>query len=521
MRFILFVVLTVLAFIGCSGNSQIEECLNKAEEMIEELPDSALVLLKSVDGFTLRNCDRQQARYALLYTKAQYKAYQDPISDSLINIAVDYYEEHGSDEEKFYAYLYQGLVNLEMLNFENGASSLLRAQSCSLYVEDHYALGQMYNNLAYVNSIYHCLEGEDYAYKAYLEYQKGDLPDYALDARVIKSSFILQRHNHAEFRLLIDSIIDEAERLQCSYVLGQALSLKAQYAVAVDSSVIAEKVFEMLMDEHDYQMTSRDYGNLAVVYANRKLKDKAEFCLDLSRTSSSGFNDKINLFTNAYWVYRKLGQREESAKYQDSLLSISEEMISEDFSHSAIAAQRDYSEFELSRSRHENYLRKIIIVVIVICFFATIMIFLQLYQKKSLQSKLQDKTIQKLQFEILSQANEIAEGLKALRTDPFVTELHEKARVQRGLNHEELNFLHELFNRNLPHFENSLHELTRMSEIEMYVCMLLKLYMTPGEISILLNKSAGAISSIRGRLFQKVFKKKGSTADWDAFIDTI
>lgn len=142
-------------------------------------------------------------------------------------------------------------------------------------------------------------------------------------------------------------------------------------------------------------------------------------------------------------------------------------------------------------------------------------------QRKKLQAKLQEKTIQKLQLELFKNANEISIGLETLRHDSFVTELHEKARVQRGMNHEELNYLHELFNKNLPHFEKSLHELAHVNETEMFVCMLLKLHMTPGEISILLNKSAGGISSIRRRLYLKVFYKKGSTTDWDAFIDTI
>lgn len=92
MRLILFVIMSILAFVGCCGNDQIEESLQNAERIMDEQPDSAILLLKSIDGGKLRNGSRQQARYALLYTKAQYKTYEDPASDSLINIAVDFYE---------------------------------------------------------------------------------------------------------------------------------------------------------------------------------------------------------------------------------------------------------------------------------------------------------------------------------------------------------------------------------------------------------------------------------------------
>ncbi len=517
----LLAAVLILTLCGCSHKGEYTDVLNQAECLIDEQPDSAFVLLRTIDGSALHEGSELQARYALLYTKAQYKSYNDPTSDSLINIAVDYYEAHGNDEDRFYAYLYQGLVYLELIDYENGASSLLRAHSCSSVIKDHYSLGQMYSNLAYVNSVFLCPEGEDYAHKAYSEYTSGNLFDYALDAKTTIASFKLKRHDYSGFRQLIDSIIVEADLQQCFYVLGQALSMKAQYALNVDSSLLAEKVFQKLKDDCNYTFSSRDYGNLSVVYAISRKFEEAETSLSQSRAARIDFNDTINYYTNAYWMYSKLNNLEESAKYQDSLLTIYERICRGDFTRSAIAAQRDYSELKLSHARRMNYMKKIIIIVLSACFASAFVIFLLLYQKKNLQAKLQEKTIQKLQLDIQKHANEITLGLEALRTDAFVSRLHEKAREQRGMNHEELDYLHDSFNRNLSHFEKSLRELAHISDTELQVCMLLKLYMTPGEISVLLNKSAGAISSIRGRLYQKVFKKKGSTSDWDAFIDTI
>lgn len=521
MKNLVYFILSLLFWVGCVGNKDIEKRLIQAEQLIDEQPDSAFSLLNKIDGKELRNGSSWQAHYALLYTKTQYKLYMVAASDSLINIAVDYYEENGSDKDRFYACLYQGLIYLEMMKYEQGACSLLRAESCSSSIDDYYSLGQMYNNLAYVNSVFHCPEGEDYAQKAYSEYLRGNLLDYALDAKTTLASFKLKRKDFSGFRSLIDSIIIEAENIQCIYVLGQALSLKAQYAVVVDSTILAEKTYRELSDNCNYEMSSQDYGNLAVIHANNKRSEEAESYLGQSQAACFSFNDTINFYTNAYWVYSKLNRQDESAKYQDSLLSISERLYSEGFSHSAIAAQRDYSELKLSQERRINNMKGIIIIVILISFVSAIIIFLLMLQRKKLQAKLQEKTIQKLQLELFKNANEISIGLEALRNDSFVSELHEKARVQRGMNHEELNYLHELFNKNLPHFEKSLHELAHVNETEMFVCMLLKLYMTPGEISVLLNKSAGGISSIRRRLYLKVFNKKGSTTDWDAFIDTI
>jgi len=72
-----------------------------------------------------------------------------------------------------------------------------------------------------------------------------------------------------------------------------------------------------------------------------------------------------------------------------------------------------------------------------------------------------------------------------------------------------------------PKFESRLSTLCKMSEVEMQVCMLLKLRFSPSEIATVIIKDASTISSIRGRLYQKVFGKKGGAKDWDEFLKTL
>lgn len=69
-----------------------------------------------------------------------------------------------------------------------------------------------------------------------------------------------------------------------------------------------------------------------------------------------------------------------------------------------------------------------------------------------------------------------------------------------------------------PNFTNRLRELVSMSDTEYHVCMLIKLRVAPKEIADVLCKEKSTISSIRSRLYQKVFHKKGSSAEWDNFV---
>ena len=69
-----------------------------------------------------------------------------------------------------------------------------------------------------------------------------------------------------------------------------------------------------------------------------------------------------------------------------------------------------------------------------------------------------------------------------------------------------------------PRFSSSLYGLFNLSPTEYQLCMLLKIRSTPSEIALVLKKDKSTISSIRRRLYKKVFDKDGSGKDWDEFI---
>ena len=69
-----------------------------------------------------------------------------------------------------------------------------------------------------------------------------------------------------------------------------------------------------------------------------------------------------------------------------------------------------------------------------------------------------------------------------------------------------------------PHFSSSLYGLYHLSPTEYQVCLLIKIHTAPIEIASVLCKDKSTISSIRKRLYKKVFDKEGSGKDWDEFI---
>ena len=72
-----------------------------------------------------------------------------------------------------------------------------------------------------------------------------------------------------------------------------------------------------------------------------------------------------------------------------------------------------------------------------------------------------------------------------------------------------------------PGFSSQLRGLYAMSELEYQVCLLIKLRITPSDIAAVLARDVSTISTVRSRLYKKVFGQKGGAREWDEFILSI
>lgn len=75
--------------------------------------------------------------------------------------------------------------------------------------------------------------------------------------------------------------------------------------------------------------------------------------------------------------------------------------------------------------------------------------------------------------------------------------------------------------RAYPGFISQLRNLYTMSELEYQVCLLIKLRIAPSDIAAVLVRDVSTISTVRSRLYKKVFGRKGGAKEWDEFILSI
>ena len=121
---------------SCIANHQTGELLNDVESYIQERPDSALNVLRTVSPKSLRT-KALKAQYSLLYATALDKNYIDTTDLSVIIPAVEYYAKHGTPSQKMKAFFYQGCIYYNRGEDERAMQNYLRALEDTAKIEDN------------------------------------------------------------------------------------------------------------------------------------------------------------------------------------------------------------------------------------------------------------------------------------------------------------------------------------------------------------------------------------------------
>ena len=115
----LFFMLLTFTVSSCYNRSQIAK-LDTAGSLMGERPDSALVLIQSIDTSSLRS-RAVKAKYSLLQAMALDKNYIDTTDVNVVMPAVDYYRMHGTSDERLKAYYYLGRIQENAGDYNSAA----------------------------------------------------------------------------------------------------------------------------------------------------------------------------------------------------------------------------------------------------------------------------------------------------------------------------------------------------------------------------------------------------------------
>ena len=166
--------------------------------------------------------------------------------------------------------------------------------------------------------------------------------------------------------------------------------------------------------------------------------------------------------------------------------------------------------------------------VILIFFFASVVavVLILLIARIAVQNRrarqrlqLQLQQIEEVQQErpqaVRQAIDSVAEAYFA--SDEYAALQRRMATGQR-LKEEEWENIEQQLRKVYPGFGSQLRGLHVMSELEYQVCLLIKLRIAPSDIAAVLARDVSTISTVRSRLYGKVFGRKGGAREWDEFI---
>lgn len=187
--------------------------------------------------------------------------------------------------------------------------------------------------------------------------------------------------------------------------------------------------------------------------------------------------------------------------------------------------QGERQSFILSRKeRHQaNVIHWFIIstigIIVLLLLIARIAID---YRKDKRRLQLQLQQIQEVQDErpqVVKQAIESVEA--AYFTSDEYHALQRRIATGDILKEDDWHNIESQIKKVYPSFRSQLRNLQAMSELEYQVCMLIKLRIAPSDMAVVLARDASTISTVRSRLYKKVFDRKGGAREWDEFILSI
>lgn len=145
---VLFIILLFIVA-SCVSRHAVVALMDSAELVMNESPEQAYGLMSDIDPHSISG-RAIQARYALLYTEAQYKNYINETSDSLIMIAVRYYSNHNNTFYRFLSYYYLGCIYSNSKQYVDAILALTQAERLANEIPDCYYTGLLYSQIGNV-----------------------------------------------------------------------------------------------------------------------------------------------------------------------------------------------------------------------------------------------------------------------------------------------------------------------------------------------------------------------------------
>ena len=576
---VIFLLLIIMLLASCAGNRKYDDLMQRADSIMNVNDDSAKVAIRMLDGIKSQLPEfsqSQKMRYELLRHKAMNKACITFTSDSVMKKVVDYYDNHGSANERMLANYVLGCVYRDMyeapmaLEYYNKATEQADTTAADC---EYGTLYRVYSQMGFLFS------------KQYLPYQLldafGKAVKYAYLAKDTLNAIINYQNRENAYSYLgnKDSVIainlhaaTMFKQIGNNYAAAIAFGCNYKYYIEKKDFINAKKAFEAY-NSTGYEGNSNYEDAKAYVlclkgtyYMFTGQLDSACYILQQSLKFSKSFSNKAATTKALAHYYAKVNQPSLAMKYalQSSEYNDSDLIEARKTQLQQVQAMYDYgrnqeiarmAEQKAKRSTQMNYM---IVFACVILFLFLSYIYrkqLALKKKRIAASKLvYEDCLLKLKRLQEEKAQLVAEKDKKLAQiitekenaiSKLVSEIHDiqnryslssmsdaylvlkNSSIYKKIQCIEAHPLEEMTEEDWTELADTVEELipnfipmlkNRVSDRDYRICLLIRLGIPASLMARLLNLSDAAISKSRKTMLKKLCGKVGKPKEFDEYV---
>ena len=390
-RSFFFIILLLSLFFGsCNRDSgKVAGILRAAEDVMEQNPDSALVLLDSIpEPYELNK--KQHAEYILCLVRAKYKSDKDISNDTLIFKARDYFKK--SNDMKYWALaaFYSGRVLQSLQKSQEALKAFLEAESVAVLTQDTSDIGFIRFNIGaahFQNGLYDDAIIKFKQASENFSRQEKDQVKEIMSLSYIGSCFVvINKIDSALF--YFDEALAKATNLNDSTNRAGILqNIGAVLLEAKENEKAKEKLIEARKFSNDPLQQAQINLNSAKAYAKLNRLDSATFYISLANESAQKTNDKI-FQASVFYYLSQIDEKKEDykaaledyKKYSNLLSVIYNERQQLNFSE----IEKKYNFELIQRTNRQLVIEKqrIIIISLAVILVLSFIAFIQFRKKK-------------------------------------------------------------------------------------------------------------------------------------------
>lgn len=570
-----FIVVMILVAMASCGGNQMKNVIVRADSLLESQPNSARTALAMLDSLKPKKPTMPkslQMYYEFVYAKGMNKGFVNFTTDSVMKLVVDYYDAHGSANERMEAHYLLGCVYRDLQN----APATLACYNRAVESADTMRKDSNYDLLAII-----------YGQLGYLQYQQ-EMPKFALEslekakryAQVCKDTVLYLQAISCQ-GIAYYKIGDKRKYLECMDYLFHRytkLGMKQDASLVLCSTIYeyvnssrlakAKQLMDLyekkagLIDGKGYVAKGKEvyYATKGEYYLKTHQVDSALLMYRRLLKSTCLIDEKEKAYRGLMLSYQIKSQLDSVAKYAILDQASTDSTFHEMSTNTLIKMQSLYNYEQTERKNNELVIlnhdlksrNKMVLVLFLLGGIFTYIYYRQRIMKRELELKLQADQLRLKQNQYVLDNQELEELKNQLESGKQLEEklrkeyegritqlqkrilvfeesstlekrnnineilrkseiriiLDKKAVKGECMTEDELAEVKSLLKVQTPSFYALVHDTELLSEKQLALCLLVRLGFSSSDIQHLLDISSGYASNAKKTISKKMFGKE-------------